>query len=148
MADQKTILLVDDDRELIDGLRALLDAGMQFSVASARSYFSIRKLFGDLELKLPIIEFNGAFLTDYATGRHLEINSLGQALGEELFDRIAHAGQRPFVCSFNGEEDCLHYDELINPGMVWYEGRRRSAEQRPAPAPKGNKPQADPNRDE
>ncbi|HSC87578.1 MAG TPA: HAD family hydrolase [Polyangiaceae bacterium] len=109
------------------GLRALLDAGMQFSVASARSYFSIRKLFGDLELKLPIIEFNGAFLTDYATGRHLEINSLGQALGEELFDRIAHAGQRPFVCSFNGEEDCLHYDELINPGMVWYEGRRRSA---------------------
>lgn len=109
------------------GLASLLEQGALFSVASARSYFSIKKLFGDLELSLPIIEFNGAFLTDFKTGRHLEVNSLGQALGEELYDQILAAGQRPFVCSFNGQEDCLHYDELINPGMVWYEQRRREA---------------------
>lgn len=109
------------------GLQKLLQEGVLFTVASARSYFSIKKILGDLQLNLPLIEFNGAFITDAATGRHLEINSLGQKLGEEVFDRVLAAGQRPFVCSFNGTEDCLHYDELINPGMEWYEQRRRAA---------------------
>jgi len=109
------------------GLVELIESGVQFTVASARGYFSITKLFGDVPFRLPIIEFNGAFLTDYKTGEHLEINSLGQSLGEEIFDRVLAAGQRPFVCSFNGEEDCLHYDELINAGMEWYENRRRTA---------------------
>ncbi|MCH2108972.1 MAG: Cof-type HAD-IIB family hydrolase [Polyangiaceae bacterium] len=123
--------LLDHKGELSErtrqGLLKLLQEGIAFSVASARSYFSITKLFGDIPFQLPIIEFNGAFLTDYQTGEHLEINSLGRALGEEIFDRVRLAQQRPFVCSFNGEEDCLHYDELQNPGMVWYENRRRSA---------------------
>jgi len=108
-------------------LQQLLGEGILFTVASARSYFSIHKLFGDLPFRLPIIEFNGAFITDYATGHHLEVNSLGLSLGEALFDRVLRAGQRPFVCSWNGKEDCLHYDELSNPGMRWYEERRRAA---------------------
>ena len=133
-----TLYLSDLDGTLLDekgevsertraGLTALIDAGILFSVASARSYFSIKKLFGDLDIRLPIIEFNGAFITDYKTGEHLEINSLGRELGEEVFDRILGRGVRPFVCSFNGSEDCLHYDELVNPGMEWYEKRRRDA---------------------
>src|SRR5690606_37098966 len=109
------------------GLEELLQEGLPFTVASARSHFSIRKLFGDLEFTLPIIEFNGAFLTDYRTGRHLEVYALGRALGEEVFDRITRTGLRPFVCSYDGREDCLHYDELVNAGMVWYEARRRAA---------------------
>ena len=135
---QNTLYLTDLDGTLLDesgnlsaetrsGLLRLLQDGIQFSVASARSYFSIKKIFGDLPLTLPIIEFNGAFLTEYATGKHLEINSLGTALGEEIFDRVRAAGQRPFVCSFNGQEDCLHYDVLQNAGMEWYEKRRRDA---------------------
>ncbi len=110
------------------GLVRLLESGVQFSVASARSHFSITKIFGDVPFRLPIIEFNGAFITDYATGEHLEVNALDNSLGRDLFDRVVKSGQRPFVCSFNGEQDCLHYDELINPGMRWYEKRRRAAQ--------------------
>ena len=109
------------------GLLQLLERGVPFTVASARSHFSISKLFGDLPLTLPIIEFKGAFLTDYASGEHLEINALRNDLAFEIFDLILEAGQRPFVSSYNGREDCLHYDILSNPGMVWYEGRRRKA---------------------
>lgn len=109
------------------GLLELLDRGVNFTVASARSHFSISKLFGDIPFALPIIEFNGAFLTDYKTGEHLEVNSLGKELGEEIYDLVLKAGQRPFVCSYNGEEDCLHFDEIANGGMAWYEKRRRDA---------------------
>ena len=109
------------------GLIQLIENGLHFTIASARSYFSISKLFQDFPFQLPIIEFNGAFITDYASGKHLETNALGTELGFELYERVRSAGQRPFVCSFNGREDCLHYDELSNAGMVWYENRRRSA---------------------
>lgn len=108
-------------------LHELLEEGILFTVASARSYFSIRSLLRDLPLSLPVIEFNGAFLTDYQSGVHIETNSLGRDLGECLFDHIVKGGLRPFVNSYNGREDCLHYDQLVNQGMVWYEARRRGA---------------------
>jgi len=138
MEKPSTLYLSDLDGTLLDdkgfvsdrtrsGLETLLKEGVHFSVASARSYFSITKIFGDLPFSLPIIEFNGAFVTDYQTGKHLEVNAIEPDLGREVFDRVIKAGQRPFVCSFNGEEDCLHYDELINSGMLWYEKRRRAA---------------------
>jgi 5-amino-6-(5-phospho-D-ribitylamino)uracil phosphatase len=108
-------------------LRALLEEGLPLTVASARSYFSIKSVLGDLPFALPIIEFNGAFLTDYNTGRHLQVNALNQELSSQVLDVILNAKLSPFVSSFNGREDCLHYADLINEGMRWYEERRRAA---------------------
>jgi 5-amino-6-(5-phospho-D-ribitylamino)uracil phosphatase len=109
------------------GLKLLLENGMPITIASARGYRSIREVLGDLPFALPVIEYNGAFLTDYRTGQHLEINALEGNLAHALLDLIVASGQRPFVSTYNGAEDCVHYDELINPAMVWYEVRRRSA---------------------
>lgn len=114
-------------RRTRSGLLKILERGVPFTIASARSHFSISKIFGDMPFALPIIEFNGAFLTDYATGEHLETNAINEEIAFEVFDLVWSAGQRPFVSSYNGKENCLHYDELINPGMVWYEARRRRA---------------------
>lgn len=109
------------------GLLKLLEQGVDFSVASARSYFSIKTIFGDFPFKLPIIEFNGGFITDYQTGEHLQVNALSAELARGVFDYILGAKLRPFISTFNGERDCLHFDELINAGMIWYERRRRRA---------------------
>jgi Cof subfamily protein (haloacid dehalogenase superfamily) len=108
-----------------DVLLELLNENIPFSVASARSYFSLRKLLVGLPLRFPVIEFNGAFITDFATGEHLVVNALAPEVSHDLFERICAHGLRPFVTSFNGQDDRLHYDELVNPGMVWYEERRR-----------------------
>jgi len=112
------------------GLVALLKQDVDFTVASARSYSSIKSIFGDFPFRLPIIEFNGGFITDYATGEHIETNALESSLATEVFDQVVKSGQRPFVSTFNGREDCLYYDELINTAMLWYENRRRRAKDR------------------
>lgn len=109
------------------GLLALLKQDVDFTIASARSHASIKSIFGDFPFRLPIIEFNGGFITDYATGEHIETNALDSGLASDVFDRVIKSGQRPFVSSFNGTEDCVHYDELINAAMLWYENRRRRA---------------------
>jgi 5-amino-6-(5-phospho-D-ribitylamino)uracil phosphatase len=109
------------------GILALLERDVNLTFATARSHFSVKSVLGKLPLKLPIIEFNGAFLTDYASGEHLEVNALGAHISLPVLDVIRRAGFRPFISSHDGARDRLHYDELINEAMRWYMSRRRAA---------------------
>ncbi|HDS84716.1 MAG TPA: HAD family phosphatase [Phycisphaerales bacterium] len=101
-------------------LRQLLAAGVRFTVASARAWAEMTPILGDLPLRLPVIAVNGAYLTDYATGRHLVINHLDGAFAATIYAHILDEGLLPFVVTHNGQEDCLYWEKLINPEMQWY----------------------------
>lgn len=109
------------------GLVNLLEMGVPISIASARSHFSISQIFGSMPFALPIIEFNGAFVTDYKTGEHLETNALPTDTADELLDLIREQGQTPFVSTHDGRDDRVHFEELNNDAMAWYESQRRRA---------------------
>ena len=101
-------------------LERLLNKGLRFTVASARSLVSIREILGDLPLTLPIIEFNGAYVSDYQTGRHQCTHSIGSDIMESLLKSIADHRQIPFVSAFDGERDRLYYQRIQNVGMAYY----------------------------
>ncbi|MDZ8025064.1 MAG: HAD family hydrolase [Nostoc sp. DedQUE11] len=98
----------------------LLQQGLQFTVASARSIVSIQRMLKGLNLRLPVIEFNGAFISDLDSGRHEIINSISPDVVESIYKLILEFGCVPFVSSFNGTEDCAYYQDVINDGMRWY----------------------------
>jgi 5-amino-6-(5-phospho-D-ribitylamino)uracil phosphatase len=116
--------LVRNDVSLSDyarqSLRALLGEGINFTVASARSVSGIRKILGDLPITLPIINFNGAFVSDYRTGRHQIINALSPPLAREILQQILRQGCSPFISTFDGQRDLLNHDRAINRGSQWY----------------------------
>ena len=101
-------------------LTELLNAGVRFTVASARAWGEMTPILGELPLRLPVIAVNGAFLTDYATGRHLAINHLDGAFAGAIYEHITQEGLLPFVVTHNGAEDCLYWEKLINAEMRWY----------------------------
>lgn len=101
-------------------LTDLLKAGLHFTVASARAWAEIVPVLGDLPLTLPVIAVNGAFITDYATGRHLVINHLPRPLAETIYRHILDEDLLPFIVTHNGTEDCLYWQELKNEEMQWY----------------------------
>ena len=101
-------------------LQRLLHEGVSFSVASARSVVSIRKIMQGLHLTLPVVEFNGAFLSDLETGRHQVIHSIESAVALDIYHTITRFGCIPFVSTYNGIEDRLYYPDPINEGMDWY----------------------------
>lgn len=101
-------------------LRELLEAGVHFTVASARAWSEITPVLGDLPLTLPVICVNGAYVTDYATGRHLVINALEDSFARQIYQHILDHGLEPFVVAHNGVEDCLYWQELRSPEMQWY----------------------------
>lgn len=100
-----------------ENMEYLLEKGVNFTVASARSYTSIKYILGDVPLKLPIIEHNGAYISDYNTGKHIIINSIEEEVSREVIRLTKEYGSSPLVSAFTGKEDKLYYGEVINEGM-------------------------------
>ena len=132
--------LLDKDARLSSRSRQvlarLLNLGLPFTVATARSIVSVRAILGDLPLRLPVIEFNGAFLSDYPSGRHLVINALPREVAAALHADILAAGQAPIISTFDGRRDRLYFGPILNPGMQWYlDDRRKNHDPRLTSAP-------------
>jgi len=110
-----------------ENLTRLLNGDLNFTIATARSVVSVQQILKYLPLKLPVIEFNGAFISDFETGRHLIINDISGDIKEEIFEHILQYNLTPFISSFNGTEDCLYYEQVENEGMEWYVNSRTRA---------------------
>ncbi len=110
-----------------DTLNPLLEQGLLFTVASARSIASMRPLLADLPLRLPVVEFNGAFVSDLASGQHYLVHALHRDVLSELWQQIADAGYSPFISTYDGAADRLYYrdSDITNDGMAWYLQHRR-----------------------
>lgn len=112
-------------------LKDLLAEGLVFTVASARSIASMRQVLGDLPLSWPVVESNGAYITDYASGRHEVVHALPPDLAAELLARGNTHGQTPFLAAFDGRRDRLLYTETAHPGLDWYlQDRLRAGDRR------------------
>lgn len=129
--DNKQIFISDMDGTLLRsngalsdrsrrGLVKLLEAGVHFTVASARAWGEIVPVLGDLPLKLPVIAINGAFITEYSTGKHLVINNIENEFARTLYQHIVDHHLLPFIVTHNGTEDCLYWQDLKNEQMQWY----------------------------
>ncbi len=101
-------------------LNNLIDKGLLFTTASARSVASIQDIFSGLRLPLPVIEFNGAMISDLQSGEHLYVNSIESALARDVCSVIDKHDCSPFVSTYTGSEDRLYYSSCTNEGVQWY----------------------------
>jgi len=105
-----------------DGLNQLLDAGLAFTVATARSTPAIRALLAGVRLELPIIELNGAFISDLNSGHHVQRRMLGVDVADAAVRALLEASLEPILTSWDGVDDHVYYDHgaQLNPGNAWY----------------------------
>lgn len=106
-------------------LRNLIEKGLLFTTASARSVASIQQIFINLKLPLPVVEFNGAIISDLQSGEHLYINSIESTLVPDICSLIGKHGCSPFVSTYTGSEDRLYYSSNSNEGVQWYLNDRK-----------------------
>jgi hypothetical protein len=60
-----------------DGINRLLDAGVHLTLASARGTAGMRALLDGVRLRLPVIELNGAFVSDMRSAARRQQRPLG-----------------------------------------------------------------------
>lgn len=103
-----------------EDMTRLLEAGVNITVASARGVASIRSLLKGVPITLPIIAFNGAYVSDYKTGQHYVINDIH----EDLFDRLYPYGV--LVSLHDRGEDSLVSAGNLSEGAKAYIRDRKS----------------------
>jgi Cof subfamily protein (haloacid dehalogenase superfamily) len=109
-------------------LRALLEAGLPFTVASARSVHTLAPILEGLPLRLPVVEFNGAFITDLKTRTPLVCHALEPHVAEPTIRAALARSLPPFVSTFTRSRQHLYPPlTLANAGMAWFDASRRAA---------------------
>jgi 5-amino-6-(5-phospho-D-ribitylamino)uracil phosphatase len=122
--------LLRSDGELSDfargGLNELLSAGLGLTVASSRATPAMRALLAGVDLRLPVIEFNGAFVSELESGRHLASNVLSNSVACAAVEAILATGADPVVSAWDGSRDRVHFGRRMNEGTDWYLVEKRA----------------------
>ena len=130
--DPRELLYVSDlDGTLLDSngqlpkkslqrLNRLIDKGLNFSIATARNYDSAYPLLRGLNLKYPVILFNGVYLTELHTGKNIFFsNSISPKIIDNMMTMVEPRGIDPFIYTY-GEKHRVYYKSARNPGAQAY----------------------------
>lgn len=111
-----------------EGLCRLLGAGVRITVASARGVPGMRALLAGVPLGLPVIELNGAFVSELESGRHLVSNTLTPAEACAAVGVILDTGVDPVLTSWNGRRDRVHFGALGDESTHFYVTEKQAYE--------------------
>ncbi len=117
-----------------EGLNELIDAGVCLTVASARGTAGMRALLDGVRLQLPVIELNGAFVSDMHSGRHVASNILSEEDACAALKVILPTGVDPVISTWDGRRDRVHFGPRANDSISWYiEEKRKHRDPRLTP---------------
>ncbi len=114
-------------------LAALIEAGLPFTIATARSWTSAEPRVRALGLRLPVVLYNGALLLDPKSGKRLTAHTLPGDRARGAWERMTRAGVYPFVNAWaQGREQVRYLQGRESPGVRRYlESRRGDPRQQP-----------------
>ena len=122
--------LLTSEKRLLNGqattLNHLIEHGLQFTVATARSIQAINALLKDVHLSLPAITLGGSLVTWPNSGEHLVTRVLPQPTAESLLTRFFHRGISPFVASIDGHRDWAFHSHTASTAAEWYVDEKRA----------------------
>jgi Cof subfamily protein (haloacid dehalogenase superfamily) len=112
-----------------EGLNAILATGVPLTVATSRRTHSVRDKLAGVAIRLPVIEINGAFVSELASGQRLVSNILDPATARAAIEVMVAAGADPVISAWNGCRDQVHFHPRLNEGSAWFvAGKRHYAE--------------------
>ncbi len=95
-------------------INALVEEGMLFSYATARSHVSSHRVTAGLTARLPLILYNGASILDSGTGKLLAFNFFDRNAVRELIDALLDGGCCPIVYAYvEGREKFSYLTDRI-----------------------------------
>ncbi len=99
-------------------LNKLIEKGLLFSYATARSAVTSVKATAGLSTKIPIIVYNGVFTIDSGTGERILANMFSREEAFGIYDVLLKHGIDPLVYSIiDGIEKFSYIDERCTVGM-------------------------------
>lgn len=103
--------------ETVTILNTLIDKGLNFTVATARSITSARAIIEPLNLKLPIVLHNGVYVYNPVTKENILANYIPSSIADDIVNICGEFGQSPMVFSTKENRgDRIYYKGVFNTG--------------------------------
>jgi len=132
----KTLYLSDLDGTLLnsDGLLSvksagilnfLLEKGLLFTVATARTSATVLDMFSGVNLNLPLILMNGVVLFDTLKDKNILCHSIDKAAADEILSFFYEKNKAPMLYFQKDGYLEIHYSDLNNKYQMNYVGNRK-----------------------
>ena len=95
----------------------LVEQGMLFSFATARSYITAKKVTGELDARIPVVVYNGAMVVEHMDGTILLNNFFHEDVQEILSDLFEHDIYPLVYAMVDGVEKMSYIQEKNSPGL-------------------------------
>lgn len=106
-------------------LNMLINKGMIFSVATARSQASVRGLLDNVDIRLPIVLLNGVFIYDVKNKKNLYHYPLDNDAVTRILSVFLDAGKSPFMYLLKDDViDLIFTDLQLDIHKKFYEKRK------------------------
>ncbi len=112
VSDLDSTLLGTDQRTSAftnERLNILIDNGLCFSYATARSFHTAKTATSGLSASFPVIVYNGTMIKDHQSGKVLWQHRFEKAAAEALIDMLLDSGVSPIVYTFVGGKEQYRY---------------------------------------
>lgn len=98
-------------------LNRLIDNGMLFSFATARTAETVVHILKDVNIQLPVILMNGTLVYDWKSKHYLKINSFSENALEHIIDAICKFSVHGFYFTLDDEKLNTRYVEIATEYM-------------------------------
>ena len=138
MISKKTLYVSDLDGTLLQSdqtvsafsaetLNGLIRNGLLFSYATARSYATANKVTANLQLRIPVIVFNGTFVIDTDTQNQLISNIFTREETTNILNALSENNIYPIVNAFfDGQEKFSYVQGKETPGILDFLEQRKN----------------------
>ena len=117
---EKTLYLTDLDGTLLRShqkvslftaqtISRLVEQGMLFSYATARSFVTAEPLTREIRGRIPVIVYNGALIVDHQTHEILHSHVFSSQQVEEIYSQLMHSAVFPIVYGHIGGREVFCY---------------------------------------
>lgn len=107
-------------------LNALIEKGLRFSFATARTAATVVKMTKCINISLPVVLMNGALIYDIKNDTYINVKSIERHAVEAVISAMKSHNISGFAYTIENGAMKTYYDELKTPAMTeFYEERRR-----------------------
>lgn len=95
-------------------LNKLIDQGVNFTIATARTPATVLEMLEGINLKLPITLMNGVLIYDVNYRKYIDIKEIKKTLVEDVIDIFEKINKQVFIYAIKNNHLFVYHKELIN----------------------------------
>ncbi|MBP2658999.1 MAG: ybhA [Firmicutes bacterium] len=105
-------------------INTLIDSGVYFSVATARTAVSSTKILSGLHINMPVILMNGAAIYDIASNKYMKIEKIPQETANAVLKVMKKHRITGFMYAVSDNKLHTYYEILNTPALLNYYNER------------------------